>query len=47
MLTQCNFSDMDESKPVTLQELGVDQHSDWRGYLSQCQNALLKESKEK
>lgn len=47
MLSQCNFSGLDESKPLPLIELGADIHTDWRGYLTQCQNALLKESKEK
>ena len=44
---QCRFSYMDESVPVSLEELGEELQQDWRGYLNMCRNALLKEIKEK
>lgn len=47
IMGQCHFSYMDESVPVSLEELGEELQQDWRGYLNMCRNALAKEIKEK
>lgn len=47
MLSQCHFNYMEESVPVTMEELGSDMHQDWRGYLYACTTALLKEARDK
>jgi len=46
-MNQCHFSYMDESIPISLEELGVEMGYDWRGYLNVCTSALLKEVKDK
>jgi len=38
---------MDESIPISLEELGAEMGYDWRGYLNVCTSALLKEVKDK
>lgn len=47
LLKQCNFSYMDDSIPVTLQELGSDIGCNWRTYLQSCMSAVVKEAREK
>ncbi|XP_025198097.1 rho GTPase-activating protein 7 isoform X2 [Melanaphis sacchari] len=47
VMSQCHFSYMDESIPISLEELGAEMGHDWRGYLNACTSALLKEAKEK
>ncbi|XP_049782711.1 stAR-related lipid transfer protein 13 [Schistocerca cancellata] len=47
MLSQCHFNYMEESVPVTMEELGSDMHQDWRGYLYACTTALLKEARDR
>jgi len=47
IMNQCHFSYMDESIPISLEELGVEMGYDWRGYLNVCTSALLKEVKDK
>lgn len=45
---RCNFSYMEESRPVPLEALGEDlQVHDWRGYLYECTSATIKEGREK
>ena len=46
-MVQCHFDYMDESVPVSLNELGEELQQDWRGYMNMCCNALSKEVKEK
>lgn len=43
IMSQCHFSYMDESVPISLEELGAEMGYDWRGYLNVCTSALLKE----
>ncbi|BET00952.1 START [Nesidiocoris tenuis] len=47
LLAQCHFSYMEESIPVSLEDLGSDFGQDWKGYLNACQAALMKEAREK
>ncbi|XKL64602.1 hypothetical protein PGB90_004688 [Kerria lacca] len=47
IMTQCHFEYMDESVPVSLDELGEELQQDWRGYMNMCHIALHKEIKEK
>uniref|UniRef100_A0A2S2QKM2 StAR-related lipid transfer protein 13 n=1 Tax=Sipha flava TaxID=143950 RepID=A0A2S2QKM2_9HEMI len=47
IMSQCHFSYMDESIPISLEELGGEMGHDWRGYLNVCTSALLKEVKDK
>lgn len=46
-MAQCHFDYIDESVPVSLDELGEELQQDWRGYMNICLNALQKEIKEK
>ncbi|KAH8340532.1 hypothetical protein KR059_000706 [Drosophila kikkawai] len=47
-LSKCNFSYMEESKPVPLEALGEGmQFHNWRGYLYECTSATIKEGREK
>ncbi|EDW24217.1 GL24017 [Drosophila persimilis] len=47
-LAKCNFSYMEESKPVPLEALGEGmQFHNWRGYLYECTSATIKEGREK
>lgn len=46
-MANCHFSYMDESIPVSLEELGSELQQDWRGYMHACLSALLKEAREK
>lgn len=50
-MLNCNFTYMEESKPVTLEQLGsgIDAISgkNWKGYLCECTAATMKEGKEK
>lgn len=47
-ITRCNFSYMEESRPVTLEALGdAVQLSNWRSYLYECVKATVKEGREK
>lgn len=45
MLMQCKFSDLDQSKPLPLTELG--EHAGWKSYLEDCIHALQKEAKDR
>ncbi|CAI6349525.1 unnamed protein product [Macrosiphum euphorbiae] len=47
IMSQCHFSYMDESIPISLVELGAEMGHDWRGYLNVCTSMLLKEAKDK
>lgn len=45
---KCNFSFMDESRPVTLNSLGEGlQVQNWAGYLYECIKATVKEGRER
>lgn len=47
-VTRCNFSYMEESKPVPLNDLGKGMDlQDWRAYLDQCTSATMKEGRER
>ncbi|XP_052834768.1 stAR-related lipid transfer protein 13 isoform X2 [Drosophila gunungcola] len=47
-LSKCNFSYMEESKPLPLEALGEGmQFHNWRGYLYECTSATIKEGREK
>ncbi|KAH8318095.1 hypothetical protein KR074_008275 [Drosophila pseudoananassae] len=47
-LSKCNFTFMEESKPVPLEALGEGmQFHNWRGYLYECTTATIKEGREK
>jgi len=47
-LAKCNFSYMEESKPLPLEALGEGmQFHNWRGYLYECTSATIKEGREK
>lgn len=47
-IDRCNFSYMEESRPVTLEALGdTVQLSNWRSYLYECVKATVKEGREK
>jgi deleted in liver cancer protein len=47
-MNRCNFSYMEESRPVTLEALGdTVQLSNWRSYLYECVKATVKEGREK
>lgn len=47
-INRCNFSYMEESKPVSLEALGdAVQLSNWRSYLYECIKATVKEGREK
>lgn len=46
MLQQCKFSDLDESKPLSILDLG-EQPRGWKGYLEESIHALQKEAKDK
>jgi len=46
-MSQCHFSYMDESIPMSPEKLGVEMGQGWRGYLNACTLALLKEAKDK
>ncbi|XP_016949965.1 rho GTPase-activating protein 7 isoform X2 [Drosophila biarmipes] len=47
-LGKCNFSYMEESKPLPLEALGEGmQFHNWRGYLYECTSATIKEGREK
>ncbi|XP_070502714.1 rho GTPase-activating protein 7 isoform X3 [Chironomus tepperi] len=47
-INRCNFSYMEESRPVTLEALGdAVQLSNWRSYLYECVKATIKEGREK
>ncbi|VVC30720.1 Hypothetical protein CINCED_3A013748 [Cinara cedri] len=47
IMSQCHFSYMDESIPISLEDLGAEMGHDWKGYLNVCTSALLKEVKDK
>lgn len=44
-LSKCKFTVLDESKPVTLSELG--EQLGWKGYMVACIHALQKEAKDR
>jgi deleted in liver cancer protein len=47
-IERCNFSYMEESRPVTLEVLGdTVQLANWRSYLYECIKATIKEGREK
>lgn len=47
-INRCNFSYMEESRPVTLEALGdTVQLCNWRSYLYECVKATVKEGREK
>lgn len=47
-MAKCNFGYMEESKPVTLEQLGEGlQVQNWRGYMYECTTATIKEGREK
>lgn len=47
-MAKCNFGYMEESKPVTLEQLGTGlQVHNWRGYMYECTSATIKEGREK
>ena len=47
-MERCDFSYMEESRPVTLEALGdAVQLSNWRSYLYECVKATVKEGREK
>ncbi|XP_018325604.1 rho GTPase-activating protein 7 [Agrilus planipennis] len=47
LINQCKSAEVKDSIAMTLSELGSDFTNGWRGYLQECQSALLKETKEK
>lgn len=47
LLNQCKSGEMKECSVVQLSELGSENNGDWRTYLHDCQQALLKEVREK
>ncbi|CAG0888802.1 unnamed protein product [Cyprideis torosa] len=46
MMAQCEFSYMDQSEPVAVEELLFDGKKDWRKYMNACVTGLLKEARD-
>ena len=47
MVAQCRYTYLEESVPVSLEDLHTVEFGDWQAYMNGCMAALIKETKDK